>query len=314
MSIHTSSPIQELHNALFLKKNIRLWIKRDDLIHPVIQGNKWRKLKYNIQEAQRIQKKYLLTFGGAFSNHIHATAAAGEYFGIKTIGIIRGEEVHPLNPTLAYARQSGMQLQFVDRKTYRLKEKLLSELDFFSASQINLQEDCYVIPEGGTNSFAIKGCEELAKEIKNQMETPPDFVTLSCGTGGTITGVISELNNTSHILGFPALKGNFLKKEIEILLTKNNTHSKKNNWSLQTDYHFGGYAKFDKKLIGFINTFKRDFNIQLDPIYTGKMMYGIFDLIQKDFFKNGSQIVVIHTGGLQGIAGFNQRFHFPLKE
>ena len=314
MSIHTPTPLQELHTALLLRKNIRLWIKRDDLIHPIIQGNKWRKLKYNIQEAQRTQKKYLITFGGAYSNHIHATAAAGEYFGIKTIGIIRGEEVQPLNPTLAYTRQCGMQLHFVDRKTYRLKEKLLPQLDFFSASQINLQDECYVIPEGGTNSFAIKGCQELGEEIYAQMEESPDFIALSCGTGGTIAGVISGSKNSSHVLGFSALKGDFLKKEIETLLTNSNTSlTQKTNWSLQTDYHFGGYAKFDKKLIDFINTFKRDFNIPLDPLYTGKMMYGIFDLIQKDFFKSGSRIVVIHTGGLQGIAGFNERFNFPLK-
>jgi len=313
LSIQIPTPLQELHNALLLRKNIRLWIKRDDLIHPVIQGNKWRKLKYNIQEAQRTKKKYLLTFGGAYSNHIHATAAAGKYFGIKTIGIIRGEETQPLNPTLSYTRQCGMQLHFVDRKTYRSKEKLLPELDFFSASQINLQEECYVIPEGGTNSFAIKGCEELAQEIDYQMEIPPDFVALSCGTGGTIAGVISGLNDTAHALGFSALKGDFLTTEIQTLLKASNIPLSKNNWTLQTDYHFGGYAKFDKKLIEFINTFKRDFDIQLDPLYTGKLMYGIFDLIQKGFFKNGSRIVVIHTGGLQGIAGFNQRFNFPLK-
>ena len=313
MPIQIPTPLQELHAAPLLRKNIRLWIKRDDLIHPIIQGNKWRKLKYNIQEAQRTQKKYLVTFGGAYSNHIHATAAAGEYFGIKTIGIIRGEEVQPLNPTLSYAHQCRMQLHFVDRKTYRLKEKLLPQLDFFSASQIDLQKECYIIPEGGTNSFAIKGCQELAKEIENQMEIPPDFVALSCGTGGTIVGVISGLNNTSHVLGFSALKGDFLKEEIKILLTDIEIPSSTNNWSLQTDYHFGGYAKFDKNLIDFINTFKRDFNIPLDPIYTGKMMYGIFNLIQKGFFKRGSRIVVIHTGGLQGITGFNQQFNFPIQ-
>ena len=313
MSIHTPTPLQELHHPLFLKKNIRLWIKRDDLIHPIIQGNKWRKLKYNIKEAQRSNKKYLLTFGGAYSNHIHATAAAGAYFGIKTIGIIRGEEVQPLNPTLAYTRQCGMQLHFVDRKTYRLKEKLLPQLNFFSTSKINLQEECYILPEGGTNTLAIKGCQELAKEIDTQMETSPDFVALSCGTGGTIAGIISGLNNTAHVLGFSALKGDFLKTEIQHLLKEENNSSSINNWSLQTNYHFGGYAKFDQKLIDFINLFKRDYNIALDPLYTGKMMYGIFDLIQKDFFKSGSQLIVIHTGGLQGIAGFNERFNFPLK-
>lgn len=297
--IHVPTPIQEIHSTILEKKEVRLWVKRDDLTHLHIQGNKWRKLKYNLEAFKHSHKKYLLTFGGAFSNHIYATAAAGQLFGIPTIGIIRGEKIYPLNPTLAFAEQAGMQLFFVDRIIYREKEQALSSLNIST-------EACYILPEGGTNDLALQGCEELADEILDQTKNfSPDFICLPCGTGGTAAGILSSeklLKQKTHLLAFSALKGDFLKKEIHRLQSKNK------NWSLQTDYHFGGYAKFSEELIHFINEFKQQYHISLDPVYTGKMFYGIFDLIEKNFFKKGSQIIAIHTGGLQGILGFNQRF------
>lgn len=301
MKIHTPTPLVRLQASFLKERKIQLWIKRDDLTHPHIQGNKWRKLQFNIAEAKRLHKKYLLTFGGAFSNHIYSTAAAGQHFEIKTIGIIRGERVLPLNSTLSFAEAQGMQLHFVDRKTYRLKEKLLPELN------IPL-DDCFILPEGGTNQLAIKGCAELGDEILNQLDFTPDYMCVSCGTGGTIAGLITSQSFNTHILGFSALKGDFLKTEVQNLLDQFSSKESYTNFSLQTDYHFGGYAKYKPSLIEFINQFKKDFQIQLDPIYTGKMFYGIFDLIEKGFFPDQSTIVAIHTGGLQGIEGFRQRF------
>lgn len=301
MSLLIPSPLQQIQDSILDKKKIQLWIKRDDLIHADVQGNKWRKLKYNIQEAKRSNKKYILTFGGAYSNHIYATAAAGQLYNINTIGIVRGEKILPLNPTLNYAEGAGMELHFVDRKTYRLKEKLLPSLDIPLG-------DCYVLPEGGTNALAIRGCQELGEEIIDQMESPPDFVGVSCGTGGTVAGIILSQKIETQVIGFSALKGNFLEQEIKNHVINISKKPFDSNFSLETNYHFGGYAKHNSELLEFINYFRIQFQIQLDPIYTGKLFYGIFDLIKKDFFPDGSKIVAIHTGGLQGLHGFRERF------
>lgn len=272
---------------------VSLYLKREDRIHPVISGNKYRKLKYNILEAESLGYDKLLSFGGAFSNHIAAVASVGKEFGFKTIGVIRGEELQSKiedNPTLNYAQNCGMQFKFIDRETYREKtsktfiENLKKDFDHY-----------YLIPEGGTNELAIKGCEEILA-VK---DLDFDFVCCSVGTGGTIAGLINSSKSSQQVLGFPALKGGFLINEI----TK---FAKKTNWNLVTDYHFGGYAKVSKELIDFINEFKDKNEIQLDPVYTGKMMYGIMDLIQKEFFPKGSKILAIHTGGLQGIKGMNK--------
>ena len=301
MQLNIPTPIQRIRNPLLDKKEIELWVKRDDLTHPQVQGNKWRKLKFNLSKARKSNKKYLLTFGGAFSNHLYATAAAGQLYGFKTIGIVRGEKILPLNHTLKFAVGAGMDLHFVDRKTYRLKEKLLPSL--------NLPlDECYILPEGGTNDLAIEGCTELAQEIIDQMEVQPDFICVSAGTGGTAAGIVLAAKPDMKILVFPALKGNFLFDEIHSLL-KLSPHSPLSvTLNIQSDYYFGGYAKHTPPLLDFINDFKNEFNIQLDPIYTGKLFYGIFDLIKKDFFPKGSRIVGIHTGGLQGIEGFRERF------
>jgi len=272
---------------------IDLYMKREDRIHPVISGNKYRKLKYNILEAEKSGFKRLLSFGGAYSNHIAAVAAVGKEFGYETIGVIRGEELQSKikdNSTLTYARSCGMQFKFVDRENYRKKASKM----FID----NLKKDFghfYLIPEGGTNGLAIKGCEE----ILTTQDLDLDFICCSVGTGGTVSGLINSSKKSQQILGFPALKGAFLKNEII-------KFARKTNWNLITDYHFGGYAKVSKDLIEFINGFKDETKIQLDPVYTGKMMYGVMDLIQKGFFPKGSKVLAIHTGGLQGIVGMNR--------
>lgn len=273
-------------------KHVELFIKREDKIHPFVSGNKYRKLKYNLLEAKKQGLKTLLTFGGAYSNHIAAVAAAGKGLSFETIGIIRGEELESKisgNPTLNFAKKNGMQFKFVSREVYRTKtsESFIEKLN-------NEFEDFYLIPEGGTNDLAVKGCEEILADVINDY----DYICCSVGTGGTISGLINCSKLSQQVLGFPALKGGFLQQDISKFVERA-------NWKLISDYHFGGYAKTNEDLIRFINQFKKEQEIPLDPIYTGKMMFGIFDLIKKDYFPIGSRILAVHTGGLQGIEGMN---------
>ena len=298
----TYSPIQEITTDVFTSSGIRLLIKRDDLLHPEISGNKWRKLKYNLEAFQASKLPQLLTFGGAFSNHIAAVAAAGRAYHFPTVGIIRGERIEPLNPTLTFAQDCGMALKFVSRTDYRQK----NDPAFLAALKLELG-DFYALPEGGSNALAVKGCAEIIVETEQQLDILPDYFCVCCGTGGTIAGMIAGLNGRSNVLGFPALKGNFLEKEVSDLLEKSGSPSFK-NWKMNNDYHFGGYAKWTPDLVNFINRFKQENGLAIDPIYTGKMMFGLFDLIQKGAFERGTTILAVHTGGLQGIRGFNQRF------
>jgi len=273
-------------------KTISLYIKREDLLHPYISGNKFRKLKYNLVQAKKEKKETLLTFGGAFSNHILAVAAAGKEKGFKTIGIIRGEELKDKiaeNPTLQKAKDFGMVFEFVDREIFKERgsPKFIQQLtDKF--------EDFYLIPEGGTNDLAVKGCQEILTGTDEKF----DYICCAVGTGGTISGLINCSKNSQQVLGFPSLKGDFLREDICKFVSKS-------NWDLISAYHFGGYAKVSEELILFINEFYQKYKIPLDPIYTGKMMYGIMDLINRNYFPKNSKILVIHTGGLQGIAGMN---------
>ena len=272
--------------------NVTLVIKRDDLIHPIVSGNKFRKLKYNLRQAKAENQDTLLTFGGAYSNHIAAVAFAGKEHGFKTVGIIRGNELQnefAQNPTLQFAHDCGMQFDFVSRADYRKKlevdfiEKLTSKWGRF-----------YAIPEGGTNALAVLGCQEILKEEDNKF----DFVCCCVGTGGTISGLINSAQPHQKILGFPALKGDFLTEEICKFATND-------RWELIREYNFGGYAKISNELVDFINRFLLETGIPLDPIYTGKMVFGVIDLMRKDYFPKDSKILVIHTGGLQGIDGMN---------
>lgn len=266
---------------------MRLFIKCEYLNHPLVSGNKWWKLKYNLEEASRLGHKKLLTFGGAYSNHIYATAAAAYELGFESIGIIRGEETLPLNATLAFAKEKGMQLHYVTREDYRKK----TEPDF-QKKLTDLFGDFYLIPEGGTNELAARGVTEFANLLSQ--ETEFDYLCLPVGTVGTMAGMISGLSADKKIIGFPALKGaQFLETEIR-------TYTQNENWQLMYEYHFGGYAKSTKELIDFIDRFERVHNISLDPIYTGKMMFGVFDLVKLGFFEKDSKIIVLHTGGLRG--------------
>ncbi len=289
---------QKLNNCLLRKKDITLVVKREDLLHEHISGNKFRKLYYNVIEAREKGYDKLLTFGGAYSNHIAATAAAGNELGIKTIGVIRGDELGKnlektleKNPTLGFAVSQGMQLHFVSRKAYRQKNG-----PEFITNLFQLFGKFYLVPEGGTNELAVKGTEEILTPEDDSF----DFICSAVGTGGTISGLINAAKSHQKVLGFPALKEQFLHQNIA-------KYTQSNNWELIRAYHFGGFAKIDKKLVDFINMVNSLHNLPLDPIYTGKMLFGIIDLIKKDYFPKGSKILAIHTGGLQGKAGMNIR-------
>ncbi|TRX70124.1 1-aminocyclopropane-1-carboxylate deaminase/D-cysteine desulfhydrase [Flammeovirga kamogawensis] len=282
--------MQEIKDPILEQNGVRLFVKRDDLTHPEVSGNKWRKLKYNLLKAKEEGYSTLLTFGGAYSNHIHAFAAAGKLYGMKTIGVIRGEEHLPLNKTLNFATSQGMELTYLDRTSFRDYKAAIPKL----REQFG---DFYMAPMGGSNQLALEGVAELGEEINN-FNQKVDYVCAACGTGGTLAGLINSIKSNTKIIGFPALKGGeFLYDDINgFLSSKENINI---NWSLNTTYHFGGYAKKKPELLAFMEDFKEKHHIELERIYTGKMMYGVIDLIKNGFFERGSIIVALHSGGLQ---------------
>jgi len=278
------------------EKRVRLYVKRIDQTHEYISGNKWYKLKYNLVEAKKQNKNTLLTFGGAYSNNIAAISFAAKENGFKSIGVIRGEEHLPLNPTLKFAKEQGMEIIYISRSYYRLKHTK----EFIN----NLKEklgDFYLVPEGGTNGLAIKGTAEILDSNDVQ-----DFVCCSVGTGGTFAGIISASNDKQMVLGFSAIKGSDqLEKDIGSWVDEC-------NWELISDYVCGGYAKVNTSLIEFVNDFYSAQKVPLDAIYTGKMMMGVLDLIKQDYFPRESSILAIHTGGLQGNKGMSERLEIDL--
>jgi len=287
-------PLQRINDHLISASGVNLYVLRTDLNHSHISGNKLYKLKYNLEEAQKQNQKTILTFGGAFSNHIAAAAAAGRENGFKTIGIIRGELVPELNPTLKFAQSQGMQLHFISREEYKNKHE-----PSFIDSLHEKFGDFFMIPEGGANKAGIEGCKEITQSIT----IPFDYVCCPCGTGTTLAGIILSLKEAQEAIGLQVLKGeNYIHSEVTSWLRHFN--SEQRNWSVNTGYHFGGYAKCTAELREFISAFEASNVIPLDPVYTAKMMYGIYDLISKGFFKAGQTIVAVHTGGLQGNAGF----------
>ena len=302
------SPLQQLQSPFLEEFKVLLYVKRDDLIHPQFGGNKWRKLKYNLFQARENQFDTLLTFGGAWSNHIYATAAAGKHFGFKTIGIIRGEQHSPLNATLSFAQSCGMQLHYITRTEYRQKNEAL-----FIQNLKQKFGNVYILPEGGSNALAIKGCKEIVDEIYLQLDRPFDTICCASGTGATLAGLISAIKPAPRkhqpwAIGFSALKGgHFLNDEVNNFLNNKTTATDRytDNWRIESSFHFGGYAKINDELIHFMQTFQSQYDFALDAVYTGKMFYGIFKLIQNKTFKPGTTIIALHSGGLQGNAGFN---------
>ncbi|QHH97966.1 1-aminocyclopropane-1-carboxylate deaminase/D-cysteine desulfhydrase [Acinetobacter dispersus] len=275
------------YQTLQLPYSVQVTVKRLDLIHPHISGNKFFKLKYNLLAAQQQGFSQVLTFGGAFSNHIAATAYAAQHFGFQSIGMIRGEELssQTLNPTLQTAHDFGMQLHFVSRAEYRLRH----EVEYLQQLQQRYPQ-AFIIPEGGSNALALQGTQEILSE--NDRENY-DVICCAVGTGGTIAGLIESSSTQQQVLGFSALKGDFLKQDIQ-------QWTNKQNWSLTDAYCCGGYAKTNSELLQFMQQFEQRYAIPLEQVYTAKMMMGLFDLIQQNHFPANTRILVIHTGGLQG--------------
>ncbi len=295
----TPSPIIRIDHELFRDKGVEVWVKRDDLIHPQIMGNKWRKLKYNLLRAEEMGKNTLFTYGGAFSNHLAAVAAAAKLYGFEAVGVVRGDELNAdSNATLKFAASQGMSLRFVSREDYRELKKQHHNHD---------EGDVYILPEGGTNHLAVKGVAELVDEITQDF----DVIVTPTGTGGTLVGIVQGLQGAKQVIGISSLKGRFVLSEVDALCQE--LHVPFHNYEILTEYHFGGYGRFDQDLIGFINIFRRSFGFLIDPIYTGKMFFGVFEEIAKGSFQRGTRLIVIHTGGLQGIEGFNARFGNVIK-
>lgn len=286
------SILTKIDDPLLEQYQIELWMKRDDLLHPVISGNKWRKLKYILDHALALGADTLISMGGAYSNHLHALAYVGKVLGLKTIGLVRGEQSEVLTPTLLDMKNWGMELRFVSRTDYRLLRQYKNHHNL-----PGLKPRQYWLPEGGALVLALKGIAELVTEI----EIPYDTLCVPCGTGTTLAGIIDAVPGSASVLGFSALKNaDFLTADVNVMLSQSC-----NNWQINLDYHFGGFAKINTGLSAFIDDFELKTTIPLEPIYTGKMVYAVYDLIKKHGFKAGERIIAIHTGGLQGKRGLN---------
>jgi 1-aminocyclopropane-1-carboxylate deaminase len=299
---HPPSPLQELADPRWQAAGVRLWVKRDDLLAPEpgdpFCGNKWRKLKYNLLAARAEGAQSLLSFGGAFSNHLAALASAGRQLGFRTIGVVRGEPVD--NPTLSRAKANGMELVFVSRSRFRA---LSADTRYWVARY----PDARYLPEGGSNALALPGCAELAQEVHSQMEGRPYTLALACGTGGTLAGVAAGISRMPEprpqLLGISALKGDFLAAEIAALMDSAPNYGPYwPHWQVLADFHHGGYAKTSPALEAFIDEMEAAHGLVLEPIYTGKLFFALFQWLAAGRFAPGSSVVAIHTGGLQGKA------------
>ena len=293
LSSNLPTPLIEVKEKLTEDAGVRLYLKRDDLIHPLVSGNKWRKLKYNLLEAAHQKANAILTFGGPYSNHLFAAAAAGKELGILTIGIVRGEShtFQEESRTLKFCKEYGMKLHYISRTEYRKKDSD----EFLEQIKADFNNP-FIIPEGGSSVLALKGVGEMTLEVEKQLGFQPDYYAVAVGTGGTTAGILSSGNK---VISFPVLKGGeFLKNEIANLLQN---QFDEDNLDLQTAYHFGGYGKWTNELLNFIRDFNQKHNIQLEQVYTGKMMNGLYDLVSKGHFNQNTTIVAVHTGGLQGL-------------
>lgn len=301
-------PVHPVSDPVLKNAGVTLSILRCDLIHPELSGNKWYKLKYNLLEAKEQGHTTLLSFGGAWSNHIHALAAAGKLYDFKTIGVIRGawsndrkddkkdDRGQALTACLSDAVINGMELHWLSREDYRHKheEKLIESLqDKFG--------NFFLIPEGGANLAGIRGCSEIltAGQVQDY-----DLICLACGTGTTLTGLVSV--DCPPILGFQVLKGRaYLKQEVKSLLNQHNLVAN-NQWAINELYHFGGYAKTNSALMKFIDDFQRSTGIPIEPVYSGKTLFGLYDLVKQNYFHKNTRILMIHGGGLQGARGLKK--------
>ena len=293
-------PVQSLEHPLCAAKDVTVDVKRLDLLHPLVNGNKGFKLKYNLLKAMSEEGQAVLTFGGAWSNHIYATAAAGKELGLRTIGIIRGEEPAQYSSTLEFARECGMHLEFVSRLDYEEKNT-----DEFKAWLQGKFGDFHLVPEGGSNYYGINGCMEILSDSDKQQY---DVIALAVGTGATLAGMLLSASPRQRFIGFSALKGgDFLREDVlrhleYFLMNKELANDFASQFSIETAYHFGGYGKWNEELMGFIREIETAHQLPLDQVYTGKALFGLLDLIARDTFTSGERILFVHTGGLQGRA------------
>jgi 1-aminocyclopropane-1-carboxylate deaminase len=289
-----ASPIrlQPIQEPLFHRQQVRVSVLRLDEIHPTVSGNKFFKLKYNLLHALENKAAEVITFGGQYSNHIYSTAAACKLLGIKAIGIIGAADQNNLTPTLLFAKAQGMELQFTDRTTYRQKND-----QWFIEDLLARYPGACIIPEGGSNQLAVRGCAEIPALITAGY----DVLCTAAGTGGTLAGLAVALGGQKQLIGFSSLKGpDTLTPEVTSLIATN-TPDAYSNWHISTGYHFGGYAKAPAIVMDFIHRFKERHGIQLEQVYTAKMMMGIYDLVEQGYFPQDTQIVAVHSGGLQGL-------------
>jgi 1-aminocyclopropane-1-carboxylate deaminase len=284
------SPLTPIVDNELARHQIEVWIKRDDLIHPVISGNKWRKLKYILNHALHLGADCIVSMGGSYSNHLHALAFVGKTLGIRTVGYVRGEQPEPLTPTLSDLRDWGMELRFVSRSEYRQLR------DYKHHDSLpGLKSGQYWLPEGGSTDLALKGVAETVAEIDHDF----NLLAVACGTGTTLAGLVAHAPVSSRILGVAALKNaGFLVYDVQQLLGSQGIS--RENWQIALDYHCGGFAKTTPALCSFIREFETRHGIPLEPVYTGKLLFAIYDLIRQDYFEAGQKLVVLHTGGLQG--------------
>lgn len=301
LSEQIPSPLQPVNHPLLDAHGVRLWCKRDDLIHPTLSGNKWRKLKYQLQQARAQGKTHMLSFGGAYSNHIHALAAAGQRAGLRTTGIIRGEPEAVSNATLSAAKGWGMDLVFVDRQSYRRRQDP-EWLARFEAP------DTLIVPEGGSSPLAIPGVAELVAEVPFS----PDLWVLPCASGGTLAGLIAGKREREQILAIAVLKGGaFIHDEVCRL---HPAAAATPGWRIALDHHDGGYAKFSREMWQWVQAFGAQTGLPLEPIYSGKALWGLFRELAAGQIPRGSEIVFIHTGGLQGLAGLREQGRLSISE
>ncbi|MFI1730931.1 1-aminocyclopropane-1-carboxylate deaminase/D-cysteine desulfhydrase [Streptomyces acidicola] len=281
------SPVQHIDDERFGRRGVRLVVKRDDLIHPELVGNKWRKLAPNLRAAAG---RPVVTFGGAYSNHLRATAAAGRLLGVPTVGVVRGEELadRPLNPSLARCAADGMRLHFVARSAYRRKTDPATLAEILRTVGA---EDAYVVPEGGSNSLAVRGCQELGEELRGRA----DVVALACGTGGTLAGLAAGLTSGQRALGVPVLRGGFLEAEIRTLQQRA-FGGPRGDWSLDDRFHFGGYARTTPELDAFAEAFEQRHGLPVERLYVAKMLYGLVTLAEEGAFPRGTTLAAVITG------------------
>ena len=294
----SESTLQTISHPLFEKNQLHVSIKRDDSINPIISGNKWRKLKFNLEFAKKNNYAGVISFGGSFSNHIHALAYACQQQGLKSIGIIRGEKEYANNFTLSMAQKWGIKLHFVDRKTYRLRE----DQEYLAELQKSYPE-YMIVPEGGSNTLALTGVGEVITELNQQCEF--DTLLTPVGSGGTLAGLIKADINQHKLIGIAVLKQkDYLAEHVNTLLENSSSYS---NWKIMSQFHRGGYAKFSKEDAQKILIFNQQTGFTFEPVYSGKMILALLELIEQQYFPKGHRIVILHTGGLQGIGGLIER-------